>query len=153
MGDERQDAWTSTRNFQICYAHVRTMIGSRPDGWSFIDNFHIRCTRIRTEADWCPDGDIWIVILALRRRASGRDTTSSERLIDLSFIGTWKDSETGRVPRSVRMGCWDVHTDASWIETSRHSGGSGRRCTFPDGWCLVWLASGRYGTSSGRMEL
>jgi hypothetical protein len=67
------------------------------------------------------------VILALRRRLSGRDTTSSERLIDLSFIGTWKESETGLVPRGVRMGCLAVRTDASWIETSRLSGGSGRK--------------------------
>jgi len=36
-------------------------------------------------------------ILTLRRRASGQNTTSSGQLIDLSFIGTWKESETGRV--------------------------------------------------------
>jgi len=129
MGDERPDGWTSTRNFHICYARIRTMRGSRPDGWSRIGNFHISCTRVQTKDDWRPDGDIWIAILALRRRASGRDTTSSGRLIDLSFIRTWKESEIGRVPRGVRTGCWDVWTDASWIETSRHSGGSGRKCT------------------------
>jgi hypothetical protein len=113
----------------VCYARVRTMRGSRLDGWSWIGNFNISCTRVRTKADWRPDGDIWIVILALRRRASGRDTPSSGRLIDLSFIGTWKEFETGPVPRGVRMGCWDVWTDATWIETSRHSLRSGRKCT------------------------
>jgi len=33
------------------------------------------------------------VILALRRRAFGRDTTSSGWLIDLPFLGTWKEIE------------------------------------------------------------
>jgi hypothetical protein len=114
------------------------MGGSRPDGWSRIGNFHISCKRVRTKVDWRPDGDIWIAVLALRRRASERDTTSSRWLINLSFIETSNESETSRVPRGVR-------TNASWIETSQHSGSSGRKC-------LVWLASGRYGTSSGRME-
>jgi len=31
MGDERLDGYSSTRNFHICNARVRTMIGSRPD--------------------------------------------------------------------------------------------------------------------------
>jgi len=138
MGDERPDSWTSTRNFHICYARVRTMRGSRPDDWSQIGNFHITCTRVQTKDDWRPDGDIWITILALRRRASGQYTTLSGRLNDLSFIGTWKESETGRVPRGVRTGCWDVQTDASWIETSRHSWGSGRKCT-SSGWMMLGL--------------
>jgi hypothetical protein len=50
-------------------------------------------------------------------------------LTDLSFIETWKESETGRVPRGVRTCCWNVRTDTSWIKTSQHSGGSGRKCT------------------------
>jgi hypothetical protein len=128
MGDERPDSWTSTSNFHICYARVRSMRGSRPDDWIRIGNFHISCTRVRTETNWLPDDDIWIAILAFRRRASGRDTTSSGRLIDLFFIGTWKEFETGRVPRGVRTCCWDVWTDASWIGTSRHSGESGWKC-------------------------
>jgi hypothetical protein len=129
MGDERPDDWTSTCDFHICYACVRTMRGSRLKGWSRIGNFHISCTRVRTKTDRRPDGDIWIAILALRRCSSGRDTTSSGRLIDLSFIETWKESETGWVPRGVRTCCWNFRTDASWIEPSRHSGGSGRKCT------------------------
>jgi len=129
MGDERPDGWTSTLNFHICYARVWTMRGSRPDGWSRIGNFHISCTHVWTNTDRRLDGDIWITILALRRRASRRDTTSSGRSNNLSFIGTWKESETGRVPRGVRTCFWDVRTDASWIEPSRHSGGSGRKCT------------------------
>jgi hypothetical protein len=36
---------------------------------------------------------------------SGRDTTSSVRLIDLPFIGTWKESETVPVLISARTGC------------------------------------------------
>jgi hypothetical protein len=95
---------------------------------NFAEKSFLFKSRVRTEVDWRVDGDIWIVILALRRRASGRDITSSGRLIDLSFIETWKESETGRVPRGIQTGCWDVRTDASWIETSRHSGGSGRKC-------------------------
>jgi hypothetical protein len=81
MGDERPDGWTSTPNFHICYARVWTMIGSHPDGWSGIGNFHISCTRVRIKADWRPDGDIWIAILALRRRASGR--------MMLGLTGVW----------------------------------------------------------------
>jgi hypothetical protein len=53
---------------------------------------------VRTTAVRRPDGDIWIAILALRRRASGWDTTSSERLIDLPFLGTWTGSSTERRP-------------------------------------------------------
>jgi hypothetical protein len=135
MGDELPDGWTSTCNFHICYVRVRTMSGSCPDGWSRIDNFHISCTRVWTKADWRPNGDIWIAILALRRHASGWDTTSSRRLNQSSHIWTWKEIEAGRVLIGVRTCCWVVRTDASWIETSRHSGGSGWKCT-----------------SSGRME-
>jgi len=32
MGDERPDGYSSTRDFHICNARVRTMIGSRSDG-------------------------------------------------------------------------------------------------------------------------
>jgi hypothetical protein len=32
MGDERPDDYSSTRNFDIVNARIRTMIGSRPDG-------------------------------------------------------------------------------------------------------------------------
>jgi len=85
-----------------------------------------------------PDDDIWIAILALRRHASGRDTTSSGRLIDLSFIETWKESETGRVLRGVQTCCRNVRTDGSWIEPSRHSGGSGWKCT-SSGWMMLGL--------------
>jgi hypothetical protein len=100
------------------------MRGRRPDGWSRIGNFLLSCTHVRTKADWRPDHDIWIAILALRRRASRQDTTSTGRLIDLPFIGTWKESETVRVLIGVQTGCWDVRTDASWIEASRYSVGS-----------------------------
>jgi len=48
MGDKHPDSWTSTRNFHICYAFVRTMIGICPNCWSRIGNFHISCTRVRT---------------------------------------------------------------------------------------------------------
>jgi len=118
----RPDGWTSTRNFHIWCACIRTMKGSRPDGWSRIGNFLLWWTRVRTTDVRRPDGDIWIVILALRRRASGRDPTSSGRLIDLPFIGTWKQSETVRVLRGVQTCYWNFRTDASWIEPSRHSG-------------------------------
>jgi hypothetical protein len=50
---------------------------------------------------------IWIAILTLRRHASGRDTTSSGRLIDLPFLGTWKKiknwSSTGRRPDGCKL--------------------------------------------------
>jgi hypothetical protein len=139
MGDERSEGWTSTRNFYIWCARVRTIIGSRPDGWSRIGNFLLWWTWVRTTAVRRPNGDIWIAILALRRRASRRDTTSFGRLIDISFIGTWKESETVRVLRGVRTCCWNVECPDG--ETRR-----------ADGWCFDCLESERYGTSSERME-
>jgi hypothetical protein len=91
MGDERPNGYSSTRNFHICNARVRTMSSSRPDGWSRIGNFLLWWTLVLTIAVRRPDGYIWIEILALRRHTSGWDTTSSGRLIDLPFLGTWKE--------------------------------------------------------------
>jgi hypothetical protein len=110
MRDDLPDGNSSTRNFHICIARVRTMIGNRPDGWSRIGNFLLWCTRVWTIAVRCPYGHIWIAILALRRCASGRDTTSSKRLIDLPFLATWKEirnwSSTGRRP-DMLLKCLD----------------------------------------------
>jgi hypothetical protein len=79
-GDGRPDGWSSTHNFHTCGARVRTMKGRRPDGWSRIRNFHIRWTQVQTMADLRLDDWIWIAILALRRSASGRESTTSEQL-------------------------------------------------------------------------
>jgi hypothetical protein len=91
IGDDRLNGYSSTRNFHIGNARVQTMIGSCPDGWSQIGNLLLWCMRVRTTAVRRSDGHIWIAILAWRRRASGRDTTSSGRLIDLPFLRTWKE--------------------------------------------------------------
>jgi len=150
-GDKRPDGNSSTHNFHICNASVRTIRGSRPDGWSRINNFHISCTRVRIKADWRPDGDIWIAILTLRRHASERETTLSGRLIDLPFLGTWKESETGWVLRGVWTCCWNVWTDASWnrcfsIQWRVQTEGTRR----PDGWCWsVWRPDGMTRRSDG----
>jgi hypothetical protein len=90
------------------------MGGKRPDGWSRIGNFLNWWARVRTNADWCPDGDIWIAILALCMSASGRETTSSGRCINLPISWTWKEYEADRSLMDVRTGCWEVQTDASW---------------------------------------
>jgi hypothetical protein len=137
MLDERSDGWTSTRNFHISYARVRTMKGRRPDGWSRICNFLISCTRVRTKADWRPDRDIWIAILALWRHASGRDTNIVRTDVsifpyfelgkNLKLVDHWRSS--GRAAETFeRM--------QAGTEASRYS-----------------IGSGRYGTSSGRLEL
>jgi len=101
-GDTVVNGWTSTRNFHICYARFRTMIGSRSDGRSRIGNFHISCTRVWTKADWRPDGDIWIAILALCMCASRRETTSFGRVYQSSLIlnleRIWSWSITKRRP-------------------------------------------------------
>jgi hypothetical protein len=153
MGDERPDGYSSTRNFHISNARVRTMIGSRPDGWSQINNFLLWCTRVRTTAVRRPDGHIWIAILALRRQASGRDTTLSGRLIDLPFLGTWKEirnwSSTGRYPdmllkRLDRCKLAQKLLDTVWGPDGMNTS-SGRMM-------LVCLASGRDDTSFRRME-
>jgi hypothetical protein len=136
MGDERPDDYSSKRNFHICNARVWTMVGSRPDGWSRINNFLLWWTCVQTIAVRRPDGDIWIGILALRSRVSGRDTTTSGRLIDLPFLGTWKEirnwSSTERRP-DVLLKCLDGCKLAQKLLDT------------------VW---GPYGmnTSSGRME-
>jgi hypothetical protein len=98
------------------------MRGSLPDSWSWISNFHISCTRVRTKADWRPDGDIWICDSYIKETRV-RTEYYIVRTIDRSFlyrnlerIWDWSSAEI-----SVRMGCWDVQMDASWIETSRLS--------------------------------
>jgi hypothetical protein len=114
MGDDGPDGYSSTPNFHICNARVRTIIGSRPDGWSRIGNFLLWCTRIRTTAVRRLDGHIWIAILALRRRTSGRDTTSSRRLLIFPFLELGKKSETDRALGGVWTCCWNIRTDVSW---------------------------------------
>jgi hypothetical protein len=84
---------------------------------------------------------------------SERDTTSSGRLIDLPFLGTWKESVNRlRIDRrpDVLLKCPD---GASWHRSFSI------RCRFPDGrstssgqMMLVCLKSGQNDTSSGRME-
>lgn len=102
MGDERLDNDSSTRNFHICYARIWTKDDRRLDGSSRISNFLNCWTRIWTKADWRPDGDTWIAILTLKRRASGRDTTSSGWLNQSSYFwsleGIWSWSSTERRP-------------------------------------------------------
>jgi hypothetical protein len=80
--------------------------------------------RCQTSGRW-----FWITILALRRRASGRDTTSSGRLIDLPFLGTWEEiwnwSSTERRPDVLLKrpdGCKPDRTfSTQWrVRTERH---------------------------------
>jgi len=142
MGDERPDGWTWTRNFHICNARVRTMIGSRPDGKSRIGNFHISCMHVRTKAVWRPDGDIWIAILALCMRVSERESTLSGRLKQSSHKWTWKESESDRSLRGVRTGCWDVQTDTAGTIASRYSRGPDGKCT-SSGWMMLGLTGVR----------
>jgi hypothetical protein len=153
LSDERPDSYSSTSNFHIGNACVRTMIGSRLDGWSRIGNFLLWCTRVQTTSVRRPDGHIWIAILALRRLASRRDTTSSRQLTDLPFLGTWKEirswSSTGRrsdVLLKRLDGCKLAQKllDTVW-------GPDGMNTSFGR-MMLVCLASERDDTSSGRME-
>jgi hypothetical protein len=136
MGDDSLDCYSSTRYFHIGNALVRTMIGSRLDGWSRIGNFLLWCTHVRTTAVRRLDGHIWIAIFALRRLASGRDTTSSERLIDLPFLGTWKEirnwSSTDRRPDMLLKrpdGCKLAHKllNTVWGSDGWNSGQMGVR--------------------------
>jgi hypothetical protein len=93
--------------------------------------------------------------LALRSSASGRESTSSGRLQQSSYIYFWKENlKLDRSLRVVWTGCWVVRTDASWnrsfsiqrsIQTEIH--------VVQTDDALVCRASGRYGTSSGRLEL
>jgi len=103
------------------------MRGRLPDGWSRIVSYHIRCTSVRTTAVRRSDGEIQTAILALWTHASGRDTTSSGRLIDLPFLEFGKNQWTVRELIGVRTCCWDVWTDQAGTETSRYSEVSGRK--------------------------
>jgi hypothetical protein len=164
MGDERPDGYSSTCNFHICNVRVWTKIGSRPDGWSRIGNFFLWWTRVRTTTVRRLDADNWITILALRRRVSERDTTSSGRLIDLPFLGTWKEirnwSSTERrsdVLLKRPNGCkLDRTFSTQWrVRTERHVvrmddawsvwSPDGMACR-PDGWNSDRLSSGRDGS-------
>jgi hypothetical protein len=141
MGDERPNGNSSTRNFHIYNARVWTMRSNRLDGWSGISNFLLRWTRVRTIVVRRPDGYIWIAILALRRRASGRDTTSSGWLIDLPFLGTWKEirnwSSTERRPDVLLKRPDGCKLDRTFsIQYSVRTEWS--HC--PDGWCWSVLA-------------
>jgi hypothetical protein len=69
-GFARPDGFTSTRNFYIWCACVRTMRGRRPDGWSRIGSYHIRTVhfelRFLPYGDTRPDGiphrpDGWLI--------------------------------------------------------------------------------------------
>jgi hypothetical protein len=138
--DGRPDGWSSTCNFHICGARVRTMIGRHLDGWSWIHNFHIRCTRARTMADWSPEGWIWIPILALRRSASERESTSSGRLHQSSHNWTWKESEawsnTERRPDGLLRRPDGCKLEQKLLDAVKGPDENLRRL---DEWCLVCL--------------
>jgi hypothetical protein len=137
----RPDSRTSAAsNFLIRHSSVRTMGDERPDGYSSSRNFHIGNACVRTMIGKRPDGHIWIAILALKRRASGR-------LIDLPFLGTWKEirnwSSTGRRPDVLLKrpdGCKLAQKllDTLW--------GPDRMNTSSRRMMLVCLASGRDGS-------
>jgi hypothetical protein len=86
-------------------------------------------------------------------RASGGETTSSWRLKQSFHIWTWKESEawsiTERRPDGLLRRPDGCNLEQKLLDTVK---GPDRNPRLPDGWCLVCLASGRYGTSSGRME-
>jgi hypothetical protein len=82
MGDERPDGYSSTRNFHISNARVRTV------------EVELAISFFDAHASGPQLSDVRTVIFELRflpYGASGRDTTSSGRLIDLPFLGTWKE--------------------------------------------------------------
>jgi hypothetical protein len=153
MGDERPDGKSSTRNFHICYARVRTMIGSRPNGWSRIGNFLNCWMRVRTKADCRLDGDIWIVILALCMSVSGRESTSCRQLkqssLKLNLERIWSWSITERCPDGLLRhpdGCKleQELLDIVKVQTGMHI------VRTDDAWSV--RASGRCDTLFGRME-
>jgi len=130
---------------------VRTIRGRRPDGWSRIVSYHIRCTSVRTTAVRCPYGSFWTAILALWRYASGRYTTSSGQLIDLPFLGTWKESvnrsRTNRRPdvplKRPDGASWHRNYSIQWSVRTEEA----RR---PDGWCwTVWRPDGMTHSPNG----
>jgi hypothetical protein len=112
------------------------MKSRRPDGWSRIGNFHISCTRVRTKADWRPDRDIWIAILALWRCASGQDTN-----IVRTDVSIFPYSELGKNLKLVNH----------WRSSGRAAETSGRMKVGTEA-SRYSIGSGRYGTSSERLE-
>jgi hypothetical protein len=151
----RPDGRTSAgSNFHVRLSRVRTKGDERPDGWTSTRNFHICYARVRTMTNRRPDGDIWITILALCMSTSVQESTSSGRLkqsslkLNLERIWSWSIDHweaSGRAAETSRR--MEVGKVAS-----RNNEGLDGMARRPDEWCLVCRASGRYGTSSGRME-
>jgi hypothetical protein len=153
-GDGRPNGWSSTRNFHICLARVRTMIGRHPNGWSWIRNFHICWTRVRTMLT-----DLWTVVFELRflpyewARLDGNPHRPDGCInLPLFELGKkiWSGSITGhhldgllRRPDGLQAG----------TEASRYSGGSGRKSTLSERMMLGLSGIRTNGTSSGRLEL
>jgi hypothetical protein len=132
MGDWHLDGYSSTRNFYISNARVRTMISS----WSRIGNFLLWCTRVRTTVVRRPDGYFWIEILTLRRRASGRIPHRPDGWLIFPFLELGKKSETDRVLGGVRTCCWNIRMDASWNRNFSIQYEVRTEWTLhPDGWC------------------
>jgi len=113
MGDERPDGWTSTRNFHICYALVRTKAVFKTievESAIFITIERVsgpRLTDVRTvifELGFLPY--VWAHPDGNPRRPDGWS--------NLPLNWTWKESGADRSLRGVRTGFWDVRTDASW---------------------------------------
>jgi hypothetical protein len=129
------------------------MIGRRPDGWSWIRNFHICWTRVRTklivvrtyvfELRFLPY--VWARPDGNSRRPDG---CSNLPINDFGKkIGSW--SITGRRPDGLLSHPGGCKLAQKLLDTMK---GLDRNTRRSDGWCLIYLASERYGTSSGRME-
>jgi hypothetical protein len=172
-----QNFWDFRWKSFLFKSRIRTVRHCLPDGSTFAaSNFHIRFRASRPWGmavrtvnlqraisifDKCASGPCWQTSgrlslnceLALRRSASGRESMSSGRLNQSSLIWTWKESEawsiTERRPDGLLACLVGCKLEQKLLDTVE---GPNRNPHRPDEWCLVCQVSGRYGTSSGRLD-
>jgi hypothetical protein len=89
---------------------------------------HLLNSKPKSCSSQCPGASIYRLgaQMSVRKNIPGR---RPDGWLIFPFLELGKKSETDRVLRGVQTCCWNVRTDASWIEPSRHSGGSRRRDT------------------------
>jgi hypothetical protein len=130
------------------------MIGRCLDGWSWIRNFQICWMRVRTKLT-----EIRTVVFELRflpyvwGRPDG-NPCCPDGCINLPLFELWKKiwswSITGSRPYGLLRCPNGCKLEQKLLDTMNCPDGNPRS---PDKWCLDCLASGRYGTLSGQMEL
>jgi hypothetical protein len=125
------------RTVDLLHAISILVVRASQPCWLASGRFNLNC-------DSCPmDECIWTGIHVVRTVES-----------IFPYLNLERKSEAGRTLRVVRTGCLNVRTDVSWNRSFsiQRKVQMGIHAVWTDD-ALVWWASGRYDTSSGRLEL